>query len=48
VRKAPAEAGQAHILERLGDLAWDIRAAVFAILSGNATLPSTVMCGNSA
>ena len=49
VRIALAEAREPHIGERFGDFrARSARAAVFAILSGKATLPSTVMCGNSA
>ena len=49
VRIALAEALQANVLERGRDLRRRSRAAgVLAIWSGNATLPSTVMCGKSA
>ena len=48
VRIALAEAREPHVLERLGDLARRSSAGRCAICSGNATLSSTVMCGNSA
>ena len=49
VRIALAEADEAHVLERRLDARLAARrAGTRAICSGNATLPSTVMCGNSA